>query len=152
MKLIVTVTALTLTSSLLAVAGNKQDKENKEQLAQVSRIYVAGEGPSVEKARDRVGRAKSCFVLAESSEASDATLFVTAPGASNKQGVAFQETLAVQGELKKDGVTIWNDDTAVSNSVNRDMGVGLAIVTMVNTLEHDAGCGKKKGALAEGHK
>jgi hypothetical protein len=152
MKLIVTLTALTLTTPLLTIAGNKQDKENKEQLAQVSRIYVPGEGPNIEKVRDRIGRAKSCFVLADAAAASDATLFVTAPGTGANQTIAFQSSAGVETELKKDGVTIWTDSTGVSSSSDHNMGIGLAIVTMVNTLEHDAGCGKKKGALAQGNK
>lgn len=152
MKSKIALTAFTLTS-LLAFAGSKQDKENKDQLTQVSRIYVEGKGPNIDKVRDRISRANACFTLAESSETSDAVLVVTLPGASEGRGISFQARAgSVQGELLKSGVTIWTDQSQIVESTNQNMGTGLAIVSLVNSLEHDAGCGKKKGALAQGRK
>ncbi|HEY3743521.1 MAG TPA: hypothetical protein VGL53_26935 [Bryobacteraceae bacterium] len=152
MKSKIALIALTSTS-MLTFAGSKQDKENKDQLTQVSRIYVEGKGPNIDKVRDRISRANSCFTLAESSETSDAVLVVTLPGAEQGRGVSFQSPAAsVQGELRKSGVAIWTDESQIVASTNQNMGTGLAIVSLVNSLEHDAGCGKKKGALAQGRK
>jgi hypothetical protein len=149
MKLITTLAAFSLTS-LLAAGGNQQDKQNKEQLTQVARIYVSGDGPAMEKVRDRIGRAKGCFVLSEASTDSDAVLYVGVPGEASKVTLRSSGE-GVQGELKnKEGVRIWSTESQVLNSLSRDSAVGLALVSLVNTLEKDAGCGKRKGALAKG--
>jgi hypothetical protein len=151
MKLITTLTAFTLTSVLAAAAASQQDRENKEQLAQVSRIYVSGEGPSIEKVRDRIGRAKGCFILTENSNDSDAILYVGVPGGGSRSVAVRASADDIQGELKtKDGNKIWSTGSTVVNSTNHDTAVGLAIVSLVNSLEKDAGCGKRKGALAKG--
>ena len=148
MKLISTLIALSLTP-LMAVAGNQQDKQNKEQLTQVSRVFVSGEGPAFEKVRDRIGRAKGCFVLTETSTDSDAVLEVGLPGATGKAALRSSGD-DVKGELKnKEGDTIWTAASTVSNSLNKDVAVGMALVSLLNTLERDAGCGKRKGALAK---
>ena len=150
MKLITTLAAFSLTS-LLAAGGNQQDKQNKEQLTQVARIYVSGEGPAMEKVRDRIGRAKGCFVLSEVSTDSDAVLYVGVPGESSTSVALRSSGEGVLGELKnKEGVRIWSSDSQVLNSLSKESAVGLAIVSLVNTLEKDAGCGKRKGALAKG--
>src|SRR5882724_3212371 len=104
MKLTASLTVMILLP-MLAVADSKQDKENKEQLNQVTRIYVAGEGPATEKVRDRIGRAKSCFVLSETSDGSDAILYVATP--DQPRMMSFQPSEAVQGELKKGSAVIW---------------------------------------------
>jgi hypothetical protein len=147
MKLHASLTAFVLLP-VLALADSKQEKENKEQLTQVSRIYVAGDGPTIEKVRDRIGRAKSCFVLSETSNGSDAILYVATP--DEPRMMSFQPSESVQGELKKGDSTIWSTESSLPTSSNRGAAVGLAIVSLVNSLERDAGCGKKKGALAQG--
>jgi hypothetical protein len=150
MKLSTTLITFTLTP-LLAVADNQQDKLNKEQLTQVSRIYVSGEGPAAEKVRDRIGRAKGCFVLGGTSADSDAVLYVDVPGAPTSLVSFHDSNGGVQGELKgKDGAKIWSADSQVLSSLNHEVAVGLALVSLLNSLEKDAGCGKRKGALAKG--
>src|SRR3981081_2355491 len=121
MKLTMSLAAVALIPCL-TIAPNKH-KENKEQLVQVTRIYVAGEGVNAEKVRDRIGRAKACFVLAEKGDPNDAVLYIAVPGEPGL--MALQSTESVQGELKKDGSVIWSTESTVPTHSNRNAAVGL---------------------------
>ena len=146
MKLNASLTLVALTLMVPAQAGNKQDKE---QLSQVSRIYVAGDGLAADKARVQLGRANACFVLADTKEASDAVLTVVPP---QEQRGLVQRGDGLQGQLEKDGAKIWSLEVSVPTLHGREGAVGLAAASLVNMLEREAGCGKKKGALAQGSK
>jgi len=76
---------------LMAVAVTSRTRQNKEQLTQVSRIFVSGEGPAFDRVRDRIGRAKGCFVLTETSTDSDAVLQVGFPDVWDRRCAAVHE-------------------------------------------------------------
>jgi hypothetical protein len=57
----------------------------------------------------------------------------------------------VLGELKKDGSKIWTSEASLISGASRSAAVNMAAVSLVNSLERDARCGKKKAALAQGN-